>query len=111
MIAANSVVKVVPRSPGLSWQVTVPKQLAGPLPRHAVVGELTVLQGRHVVARVRLLLAQKLPAVSPLTKAARFLTRPFTLVLLVVLLLAGFGVAGAWRSRARERGPAGPKAA
>ena len=111
VIAANSVVKVVPRSPGLSWQVTVPKQLAGPMPRHAVVGELTVLQGRRVVARVRLLLAQKLPAVSPLTKAARFLTRPFTLVLLVVLLLAGFGVAGAWRSRARERGAAGPKAA
>ena len=100
VIAASSVVKTVPRSPGLSWQVNVPKQLAGPLQRHAVVGELTVLQGRHVVARVRLLLAQKLPAVSPLTKAARFLTRPFTLVLLVVLLLAGLGVVGAWRSRA-----------
>ncbi len=111
VIAANSVVRIVPRSPGLSWKVQVPKQLAGPLPRHAVVGKLTVLQGRHVVARVRLLLAQKLPAVSPLTKAARFLTRPFTLVLLVVLLLAAFGVAGAWRSRARERGAAGPKAA
>jgi serine-type D-Ala-D-Ala carboxypeptidase (penicillin-binding protein 5/6) len=111
VIAENSVVKIVPRSPGLSWQINVPKQLAGPLPRHAVVGELTVLQGRHVVARVRLLLAQKLPAVSPLTKAARFLTRPFTLVLLVVLLLAGLGLAGAWRARARERGAAGPKAA
>jgi serine-type D-Ala-D-Ala carboxypeptidase (penicillin-binding protein 5/6) len=111
VIAANSVVKVVPRSPGVSTQVSVPKQLAGPLPRHVVVGELTVLQGRHVIAHVRLLLAQKLSAVSPLTKAARFLTRPFTLVLLVVLLLAGFGVAGARRSRARERGAAGSKAA
>ena len=111
VIAASSVVKTVPRSPGLSWQVNVPKQLAGPLERHAVVGELTVLQGRHVVARVRLLLAQKLPAVSPLTKAARFLTRPFTLVLLVVLLLAGLGVVGAWRARAREKGAVGPKAA
>ncbi len=111
VIAASSVIRIVPRSPGLTWQVNVPKQLAGPLPRHAVVGELTILQGRKVVARVRLLLAQKLPAVSPLTKAARFLTRPFTLVVLVVLLLAGLGMAGAWRARARERGAAGPKAA
>jgi D-alanyl-D-alanine carboxypeptidase (penicillin-binding protein 5/6) len=111
VIAASGVVKIVPRSPGLHWEVQVPKQLAGPMKRHAVVGQLTVLQGNRIVARVRLLLAQRLPAVSPLTKAARFLTRPFTLVLLVVLLGAAIAVVAVWRSRARERGVAGPKAA
>lgn len=109
VIAAKSVVKVLPRSPRLSWRVKVPKQLAGPLPRHAVVGTLTVWQGRRRIATVSLLLSQKLPAVSPLTKAARFLTRPFTLVLLVVLFVVAFATAGVWRSRAR--GAAGPEAA
>jgi serine-type D-Ala-D-Ala carboxypeptidase (penicillin-binding protein 5/6) len=111
VIAAKSVVKILPRSPGLSWQVTVPKQLAGPLARHAVVGTLTVWQGRQRVATVSLLLNQRLPAVSPLTRAARFLTRPFTLVLLAVLFVVAFASAGVWRSRTRERGAAGPKAA
>ncbi len=111
VIAARSVVRIVPRSPGLHWQVQVPKQVAGPLKRHADVGQLTVLQGNRIVAQVRLLLAQRLPAVSPLTKAARFLTRPFTLVLLVVFLGAAIAFVAVWRSRARERGVAGPKAA
>ena len=111
VIAAHAVVKIVPRSPGLRWQVQVPRQLAGPMKRGAVVGMLTVLQGNRIVAQVPLLLAQRLRAVSPLTKAARFLTRPFTLVLLVVLLGAVFALLMVWRSRARERGVAGPKAA
>lgn len=111
VIAATGVLRVLPRSPGLHWQVQVPRQLAGPLKRYTVVGGLTVWQGRHVVARVPLLLAQRLPAVSPLTKAARFLTRPFTLVVLAALLVAVLAGAGVWRSRARQRGAAGPNAA
>jgi serine-type D-Ala-D-Ala carboxypeptidase (penicillin-binding protein 5/6) len=111
VIAAHAVVKIVPRSPGLHWQVQVPKQLAGPMKRGTVVGKLTVLQGNRIVAQVPLLLAERLQAVSPLTKAARFLTRPFTLVLLVVLLGAVLVFAVVWRSRVREKGVAGPKAA
>jgi hypothetical protein len=70
----------------------MPRQLTGPLKRHAVVGTLIVLDGTRIVGRVPLLLARTLPAVSPVAIAARFLTRTSTLLLLVLLLLGGGAV-------------------
>ena len=76
-----------------------------------VVGRLVVLEDGRPIARVPLLLAHSLPAVSPITLAARFLTRPITLVLLVALLAAFVGLITAVRWRARDRATARPGAA
>ena len=77
----------------------------GPLRRRAVVGSAVVLAGDgRSVARVPLLLAQSLPAVSPLTIAARFITKP--LMLLLLAALAGVPRASV-RARRRRRGAGG----
>jgi serine-type D-Ala-D-Ala carboxypeptidase (penicillin-binding protein 5/6) len=86
VIAASSFTKVFENGVRLSLHVVVPRELTGPLKRHAAVGYVQVLAGHHVVARVALLLAHRLAAVSPLTIAARFMTRPFTLLCVVALL-------------------------
>jgi D-alanyl-D-alanine carboxypeptidase (penicillin-binding protein 5/6) len=110
VIAANSFSGVLARSARVSLSVHVPRQLAGPLKRHVVVGSVTVFAGRRVIARVPLLLARALPAVSPLTLAAHFLTRGSTLVLLIVLFALA-ALAYVWREKARGRRPVGPEAA
>jgi D-alanyl-D-alanine carboxypeptidase (penicillin-binding protein 5/6) len=91
VIAGASFADVIPRSARLHTSLTMPHQLTGPLKRHARVGTLLVLDGRKVVGRVPLLLVRALPAVSPVTIAARFLTRTSTLLVLVVVL-GGMGV-------------------
>jgi serine-type D-Ala-D-Ala carboxypeptidase (penicillin-binding protein 5/6) len=111
VIAASTLTRVVGRTTRLTIRVDVPHQLSGPLKRHAVVGDVVVLAHGRPVARTRLLLARALPAVSPLTLAARFITRPFTLVSLVLLLGVVTGLVGVWRGRTRGRSAAGPKAA
>jgi D-alanyl-D-alanine carboxypeptidase (penicillin-binding protein 5/6) len=83
---------VVAKTTRVRVALRVPKELSGPLPRHAVVGEAIVYAGRRVTGRVRLILARALPAVSPVAKAARILVRPSTLLLMVLAtgaLLAG----------------------
>jgi hypothetical protein len=55
-----------------------------------------------VLARIQLLLAHRIPAVSPLTLAARFVGGPFTLVGLVVLLSAAMSLAARRRWGTRE---------
>jgi D-alanyl-D-alanine carboxypeptidase (penicillin-binding protein 5/6) len=111
LIAATSVTDVVSRHSHIRLRLELPRQLKGPLGRHAVVGRLVVLEDGRPIARVPLLLAHSLPAVSPITLAARFLTRPITLVLLVALLAAFFGLITAVRWRVRDRATARPGAA
>ncbi len=111
VIAASTFTRVVPRKTRLTTRVEVSPQLTGPLKRHAVVGRVLVRADGRTIASIPLLLAQALPAVSPLTIAARFFTRPSTLVLLVVLLGVVMGLAGVWRWRLRGRDAARPEAA
>ena len=72
--------------------------------RGAVVGSAAVLVGGRPVARVPLVLAQAVPAVSSLTVAARFVTRPSTLLLLVVVLVAAMDFAVHRRQRSVSAG-------
>ncbi|MEA2159238.1 MAG: hypothetical protein QOD66_1618 [Solirubrobacteraceae bacterium] len=110
VIAASAFTDVLARSSRVGLRVQVPHELAGPLKRHAVVGSVTVFAGPRKIARIPLLLARALPAVSPLTLAAHFLTRGSTLLFLVAVLgLAA--MAYAWRETRRGKHPAGPEAA
>jgi hypothetical protein len=54
---------------------------------------------------VPLLLARRLPAVSPLTIAARFITRTSTLLVLGAALVVAAGAGIVRREVARERNP------
>jgi D-alanyl-D-alanine carboxypeptidase (penicillin-binding protein 5/6) len=104
VIAGRSIVRVLPRATSLTTQILVPQELKGPIARHAVVGSLLVLADGRPIARVPLLLARQLAAVSALTRAAHFVVRPSTLVLLFGLL-GGVVVLGV-RRRARSRASA-----
>jgi D-alanyl-D-alanine carboxypeptidase (penicillin-binding protein 5/6) len=110
VIAANGFTGVLARTEPVSLSLHVPRQLAGPLKRHAVVGSVTIFAGRRALARIPLLLARALPAVSPLTLAAHFLTRGSTLIWLVALFALA-ALAYLWREKARGKHPAGPEAA
>ncbi len=108
VIAAHTFTSVFRRSDRVRLRIDAPHQLAGPLPWHADVGTVVVVSGGRVYERIPLLLAHKLSGVSPLLLAARFVTRPFTLVVLVVLFAAAITLAARrrWRSRGtrdRER--------
>jgi serine-type D-Ala-D-Ala carboxypeptidase (penicillin-binding protein 5/6) len=111
VFAGRGVSNVVPRSAVLSQTTELPRQLAGPLTRDAVVGQLVVRVDGRPLARVSLRLAQRVAALSTGTRAARFLTRPSTLLALVALLLAALALAAVWRWRARGKAAAGPEAA
>jgi serine-type D-Ala-D-Ala carboxypeptidase (penicillin-binding protein 5/6) len=111
VVAARTFTDVLARTVRLGVRIRVPHQLAGPLKRHAVVGSVVVVANGRPLSRIPLLLARALPAVSPLTVAARFLTRPSTLVALVALLGSAIGLFGLWRWRLRAREAPRPEAA
>ncbi len=102
VIASETFTRVIPRTAPVRVSVYVPHQLSGPLPRHAVVGTVVVTSGRRQIAREPVLLAQALPAVSAFTLASHFVTRPSTVVSLVVLLCAAIALASRWRVRAGD---------
>jgi D-alanyl-D-alanine carboxypeptidase (penicillin-binding protein 5/6) len=102
VIAASTLVRVLPRGERVTRRLSLPRQLSGPLPRHARVGSLLLLAGGRPLATVPLLLARRLPAVSPLTVAARFLARPSSLSVLG-LALGALLAAGWWRARGGRR--------
>jgi serine-type D-Ala-D-Ala carboxypeptidase (penicillin-binding protein 5/6) len=102
VIAPRTFTRVLPRSTRVRVRVDVPHQLAGPLAKDAVVGTVVVMDGRRPVAREPLLLAQALPAVSAFTLAGRFMTRPSTVLLLLVLASVAIAVT-VWRVSGRHR--------
>jgi D-alanyl-D-alanine carboxypeptidase (penicillin-binding protein 5/6) len=102
--AARSFETVVRRGTRLTVRVQVPSQLAGPLAARAAVGTAVVLEGGRPVARIPLQLVQAVPAVSSLTHAARFITRPSTLVSIAALLAVAVAVAVRRRERVQAPG-------
>jgi D-alanyl-D-alanine carboxypeptidase (penicillin-binding protein 5/6) len=103
VIAQHPFSFVVAKTTRVRVTLRVPKELSGPMPRHAAVGEAIVYAGRRVAGRVRLILARALPAVSPVAKAAQILIRPSTLLLL--MLAIGALVAGHTQRRRRKAQP------
>jgi D-alanyl-D-alanine carboxypeptidase (penicillin-binding protein 5/6) len=104
VVARDSFSRVFARSSVVRTRVVLPRQLDGPLARGAVVGHLVVTADGRTIRRIPLVLARALPAVSPLTQAVAFIGRPFTL--LVVVLLVGVAVATATTRRQRIRATA-----
>ena len=90
------------RTARLHLRVNAPTQLTGPLGRHARVGTVVVLSRGRVIKRVPLVVAKAVPAPSA-GLGAGFVTRPFTLVAVVVLLAGAIGLTVFWRGRIRGR--------
>jgi D-alanyl-D-alanine carboxypeptidase (penicillin-binding protein 5/6) len=103
VIASSGYRNVLANGVSPTVRVFVAHQLAGPLRRRAVVGYALVRSGGRTLARVPLVLAQRLAAVSSLTLAARFITRPFTLLVVVVLLGLAAGLIVRRRGHSRTR--------
>lgn len=100
LTAAAGFARILPRSAPVRVHVSVPRQLVGPLPAQSVVGTATVTDGRRVLARIPLVLTRPVPALSGLTKATRFVTRP---VALAVIAAAAAGSALLLRNVRRRR--------
>ena len=98
IVAERGYSTVVARSTRVEVSVGRLRSLSGPMRRGAVVGQLRVLvRGRRTV-RIPLVLARPLPAVSVLAKAGHLVKRPFTLLVLA-LLLGGVAVGVVGRRR------------
>jgi D-alanyl-D-alanine carboxypeptidase (penicillin-binding protein 5/6) len=102
-IAESAFTRVVAIGTPVTTKAVIPGQLTGPLKRHAVVGYVLVRAGRRTLVRIPLLLAHKLAAVSPLTIAARFITRPITLLTALALLGLVVLILVRWRGRVRAQ--------
>jgi serine-type D-Ala-D-Ala carboxypeptidase (penicillin-binding protein 5/6) len=85
-VAERTFTHVFAHSAVLRLRVHVPRQLTGPLALHSVVGSVAVVSRGRVVARVPLVAARAVPGPSSSSGGIGFITRPFTLVLLVALL-------------------------
>jgi D-alanyl-D-alanine carboxypeptidase (penicillin-binding protein 5/6) len=92
--------RILARSAPVRVHVQVAHQLLGPLPAQAVVGTATVTDGRRVLARIPLVLTHRVPALSGLTRAARFVTKP---VALAAIAAAAAGTALLLRNVRRRR--------
>ncbi|HZE04558.1 MAG TPA: D-alanyl-D-alanine carboxypeptidase family protein [Solirubrobacteraceae bacterium] len=103
VVAGRGYERLVKPGDRMRISVQVPPELTGPLPARAVVGTATVFAGGQAVARIPLVLRQRLPAVSALTIAAHFVTRPLTLGVIVVVALGGLFWRGVRRRRRMDR--------
>jgi D-alanyl-D-alanine carboxypeptidase (penicillin-binding protein 5/6) len=100
IVAARGYRAIVARGTPVSLHVGRLRRLAGPMAKGTVVGRLSIeVAGRRTV-RVPLVLARRLPAVSPLSKLGHLLRRPTTLLILA-LLLGGAAAVYRWRHRPR----------
>ena len=97
LVAASSYTRVFPRSARVRLRVSAPASLTGPLPRHAVVGSVQVLEGRRVVERIPLLLAAELPKVKVSTAVGSVVLLSVTLSGLLVAVGAAIGLTMFWR--------------
>jgi serine-type D-Ala-D-Ala carboxypeptidase (penicillin-binding protein 5/6) len=102
IVAARGYRTVVGRGTKISVTVGRLRELAGPMAKGTVVGELRVNVAGRPPVRIPLILARKLPAVSELTKLGHLISRPTTLLMLA-LLLGGSGAAVGIGRRRRPR--------
>ena len=101
VVAGGTFTRVLARHDRVRVVVRMPSQLVGPLRRHAQVGTAVVLADGRPIAHVPLLLARALPAVSGLTIAARFISKPLMLLIIVGVLAALLALVVARRRRSR----------
>jgi D-alanyl-D-alanine carboxypeptidase (penicillin-binding protein 5/6) len=80
VVAAAGYTRILPRSAHVRVHLQLPHQLVAPVPAESVVGAVTVTDGRRVLARIPLVLTRRVPALSGITRAARFITQPLALV-------------------------------
>jgi D-alanyl-D-alanine carboxypeptidase (penicillin-binding protein 5/6) len=106
LIAASTFTRVLPRRTRIHLRIDAPRQLTGPIARGTRVGSVTVLAGGRPLAKIDLLLAHALPAVSSLTVARDFLLRASTLLPLILLLGTAVGAAVFHRQRTRAKAAA-----
>jgi len=109
-IAANTFQRVLPRTLPVTTRVRAPREVSGPRRAGAPVGSVVVLAGGKPISTIPLVLAHAVPAVSPLTVAAHYLTRPVTLLVLMLLVATIFGLATVRRKRitASRTAPSSP---
>lgn len=86
VVATRDVRELLRRDARVRLAVDVPKQLGGPLPRRAVVGNVTVLANGRAIARVPLVTRAPVPEVGLLEQAVRSLDGPGSLIAIVALL-------------------------
>jgi D-alanyl-D-alanine carboxypeptidase (penicillin-binding protein 5/6) len=111
IVAAAGYQRDVPKSDRIAVRLTysasidggLPGDIDGPLPRNTIVGFASVLINGKRVAHIPLLLAHQIPAESPVTQAARFIGRPSTLIVLLLLAAIGAYLVSTRRRRARPR--------
>jgi serine-type D-Ala-D-Ala carboxypeptidase (penicillin-binding protein 5/6) len=103
VIAGATFTQLFARTARPHLRVNVPQQLTGPLERHARVGTVVVVSRGRVLKRVPLVVARAVPGPSSALGGLGFVTRPFTLVSLVALLVVAIGLAVFWRGRIRGR--------
>jgi D-alanyl-D-alanine carboxypeptidase (penicillin-binding protein 5/6) len=106
LIAASTFTRVLSRATRVHLRVQAPRQLTGPLARGAQIGSVTVVADGRPIARIPLLLAHALPAVSSLTRAGAFLLRASTLLPLILLLGAAGAAVVFRRQRSRAKAAA-----
>jgi D-alanyl-D-alanine carboxypeptidase (penicillin-binding protein 5/6) len=107
VIAGGSFARVVARTDDVRVRLALPRQLTGPLRRHAIVGEATVLIDGSPAARVPILLARAL-RVAPSTSllggiSGRTLLLLLLIVTFVALVLAAVHLQLRLRTTARDR--------
>jgi serine-type D-Ala-D-Ala carboxypeptidase (penicillin-binding protein 5/6) len=103
VVAARTVRFPLARDRTPHVEVRVPHELAGPLPRGARVGTLTVRVGRRAVARVALLTARAVPAVGLPERLGRAIARPGSLVAIAAVLAAAAVLLARRRAGRRQR--------
>jgi hypothetical protein len=101
VIAARTFARIVSRHARVQLRVRVPRQLTGPLRRHADVGTATVLANGRPIARVPLVLPRALPAVSGLALAARTTSKPLMVLVIALALALTLALIASRRRRSR----------
>jgi D-alanyl-D-alanine carboxypeptidase (penicillin-binding protein 5/6) len=109
-IAASTFRRLLPRSVPVTIRIRAPREISGGRRAGAAVGSVVVLAGGQAISTIPLVLAHAVPAVSPLTVAAHYLTRPVTLLVLMLLVATIFGLAILRRKRitASRTAPSSP---